>query len=668
MKIVELLQKANEFERSNRLDEAERLYADVVARDPTNFDGLHGRGVIRYRIGDLEGAEHWVRKAVGVKPDSAHAHSNLGSIYLARQRLDQAIEHYRRAVSIAPNFADARNNLAAALTRVGELAEAEREYLVALRIAPDHAEANNNLGAVLQRLGRDGVAHFEKALRINPEFPDALNNLGTAMLARGNPEAGAEFCGKAVRLRPVFPEGHNSLGNALVRLGKHQEAIQHYQTAISQHPGFAEAYNNQGSALDSLGDLSGAVSCFEKAAVLDGRYADPHANLGMIHTRYGRLDEARRAFERAVELAPDNAKFLVYLAELKRFAPDDPHVPIMERMAEDPAVGDDGKVGLHFALSKACMDFQDHARAARHMVQGNAIRRRQISYDEKASLEELSRIRELFTPDLMQRHARSGHPSDAPVFIVGMPRSGTTLIEQVLASHEAVFGADELPHLADGVQRLPGLMGSELPYPEFVPVMTQDWLARLGGDYLGAVKALAPAAARITDKMPANFRFVGLIHLAFPNARIIHARRDPIDNCLSCYSILFTEGQAFTYDLGELGRLYKGYARLMRHWHDVLPAGVMIDVQYEDLVGNFESEARRIVAHCGLDWSPACLEFHKTSRAVRTASATQVRQPLYATAVGRWRPYAQMLQPLLDELGVGSPDPDSTHSSAGQSR
>ena len=659
MKIADLLLRANEFERKNRLDDAERLYAEVTDSDPNNFDGLHGRGVIRYRKGDIDGAEHWVRKAVEARPTSAHAHNNLGSIHLAGNRPNLAIEHYRRAVSIAPNFADAHNNLAAALTRAGSLAEARREYEIALRIAPDHLEANNNLGAVLQRLGGDGVAYFEKAIRINPEFPDALNNLGTALLARGNPQAGVEFCSKAVRLRHAFPEAHNSLGNALARLGKHQEAIAHYRTAISLHANFAEAYNNLGSALDAVEKVENAIACFEKAVALDGCYADPHANLGMIHTRYGRLDEARRAFMRAVELAPGNAKFLVHLAELKHFKADDPHIPIMERMAGDPAVvDDDRKVGLHFALSKAYMDFNDHERAAGHMVRGNSLRRQQIIYDEKASLAELSRVRELFTSELMQRHSRAGNPSDVPIFIVGMPRSGTTLIEQVLASHEDVFGADELRHFTEGVLRLPGDMGSELPYPEFVTDLTEDRLARLADDYLRVVRALAPTASRITDKMPANFRFVGLIHLAFPNARIIHARRDPIDNCLSCYSILFADGQAFTYDLNELGRLYKGYERVMMHWHDVLPPGVMIDVQYEELVENFESEARRILAHCGLEWSPACLEFHKTSRAVRTASATQVRQPLYATAVGRWRPYARMLQPLLDELGIPRRLPD----------
>jgi tetratricopeptide (TPR) repeat protein len=655
MKTADLLLRAIECERKNRLDDAERFYITVNEREPNNFDALHGRGVICYRKGDVQGAERWVRKAIGVNPMAAHAYNNLGSILLAAQRLDPAIEHYRRAVSIAPDFADARNNLAAALTRTGDLVEARKQYEIALRIEPDHADANNNLGVVLERSGHDGVTYFEKAVRLNPEFPDALNNLGTALLARGNPEAAIELCGKAVKLRHAFPEGHNSLGNALARLGRHQQAIRHYQTAIAQYPDFAEAHNNLGSAFDAVDEVQAAIACFEKAGALNVGYADPHANLGMIHTRYGRLEEARREFERAVELAPGNTKFLVYLAELKRFETGDPHIEIMERMSDDTALADGEKVGLHFALSKAYMDFDDHESAAKHMVKGNSLKRRQIDYDEKSSLEELSRLRELFSAELMRRHSGAGNPSDVPIFIVGMPRSGTTLIEQILASHERVFGADELRYFSEGVLGLPGQMGANLQYPEFISAMTEDWLVRLGDDYLRAVRAMAPSAMRITDKMPANFRFVGLIHLALPNARIIHARRDAVDNCLSCYSILFTEGQAFTYDLGELGRLYKGYDRLMRHWHEVLPAGVMIDVHYEELVANFESEARRILAHCDLEWSPACLDFHRTSRAVRTASATQVRQPLYATAVGRWRPYAKMLQPLLDELGIPTP-------------
>jgi tetratricopeptide (TPR) repeat protein len=653
MTIATLLLRANRAERQNKLEEAERLYTEVAERAPRNFDGLHGRGVICYRKGDLENAERWIRKAIKVNPTSGHARNNLGSVALASGNVHLAVDFYRSAIAVAPSFVDARNNLAAALSQLGDLAEAQRQYEITLRIAPDHVEANNNLGAVLQRTGRDGVAYFEKALAANPDFPDALNNLGTALLGHGNLERAVELCSRAIELRPGFSEGHNSLGNALARRGEYEKAIYHYGKAISLRPNFAEAHNNLGTALDSVDRVDQALACFEKAAELDPTYADPHANLAAIRLRYGMLDDAKREFERSVDLAPTNAKFLLYLAELKRFAAGDPHIEILERMSSDPTLQDpEQKLGVHFALAKAYADVDDHQGAAQHMVKANSLKRLRVTYDETASLNELRLTQELFTGDLMRRYAEVGNTSDTPIFIVGMPRSGTTLIEQILASHESVFGADELRHFSDGVTRLPSQMGSKQEYPEFAPIMTQEWLTRLADDYLRAIRTIAPNASRITDKMPGNFRFVGLIHLVFPNARIIHARRDPVDNCLSCYSILFTEGQAFTYDLRELARLYKGYEGLMAHWHAVLPRGVMIDVQYENLVADFENEARRILAHCNLDWSPACLDFHKTHRAVRTASATQVRKPLYSTAVGRWRPYAKMLQPLLDELGL----------------
>jgi hypothetical protein len=235
-----------------------------------------------------------------------------------------------------------------------------------------------------------------------------------------------------------------------------------------------------------------------------------------------------------------------------------------------------------------------------------------------------------------------------------MPRSGTTLVEQILASHPSVYGAGELTELVDIVAGLGGPRGVFANFPENVRAMSRVQLRDLRTRYLERVSALAPAASRITDKMPANFRFAGLIHLALPNARIIHTRRDPIDTCLSCFSLLFSGDQPHTYDLGELGRYYRAYAALMEHWCGVLPQGVMIDVQYEELVTDFERQARRIVAHCGLDWDAACLDFHKTRRPVPTASAVQVRQPIYRTSIGRWQPCRDMLGPLLAALEVNS--------------
>jgi hypothetical protein len=274
-------------------------------------------------------------------------------------------------------------------------------------------------------------------------------------------------------------------------------------------------------------------------------------------------------------------------------------------------------------------------------------------------LSDLERIRLVFDEKLMRAGKRRGNPSYLPVFIVGMPRSGTSLIEQMLASHPKVFGAGELTTFHNAVCELAEPGGASLPFPELLLSLPKHRLRALGDRYLGAVKVLAPAAARITDKMPGNFRYAGLIHLVLPNARIIHSRRDPIDTCPSCFSIQFTAGGSeYSYDLGELGRCYRAYEELMAHWRKVLPSGVMIDVQYEDLVQNPEREARRMVAHCGLDWDKRCLDVQSTERPVRTASAAQVRQPLYRSSIGRWRPGQEILQSLLDGLRpVTDPSP-----------
>jgi hypothetical protein len=290
----------------------------------------------------------------------------------------------------------------------------------------------------------------------------------------------------------------------------------------------------------------------------------------------------------------------------------------------------------------------DPERAFRHLLKGNAAKRRLIAYDEAAHFAEMSATAATFTPGLIRVQQGGGDLSDRPVFIVGMPRSGTTLVEQILASHPAVFSAGEQPEFGRAVRG--GYQPGPLPFDS--AALTGEDLSRLGGRYLSRMNAKVPKQAlRFTDKMPANFRFLGLIHLTLPKARIIHVRRDPRDTCFSCYSKLFSGALEFTYDLAELGRYYKAYDALMAHWRAALPEGAMLEVQYETLVEAFEAEARRIVAYCGLDWDARCLEFHKTERPVITASTAQVRQPLFKTSIGRWRRYEQWLGPLQEALG-----------------
>jgi hypothetical protein len=311
------------------------------------------------------------------------------------------------------------------------------------------------------------------------------------------------------------------------------------------------------------------------------------------------------------------------------------------------------RLNLEFALGKAWMDAREPDRAFAHLETGNRLKRASLTYDVEADAERLAAIARSFTPEVMARLAGSGDPSGLPVFIVGMPRSGTSLIEQILASHPQVHGAGELPVLETILGRVRGPDRQPLGYPQLMSMLGPRDMAMLGRAYVEQVAALAPDKPRLVDKMPANFCFAGLIHLILPNARIIHCRRDPIDICLSCYSKKFVQGNNFTYDLTELGLYHRAYEALMAHWRGLLPPERFIEVDYEAVVEDLESQARRLIAFCGLDWDPACLSFHQTQRPVRTASANQVRQPLYRTSLARWKPYQVHLAPLLDILKIG---------------
>jgi hypothetical protein len=322
----------------------------------------------------------------------------------------------------------------------------------------------------------------------------------------------------------------------------------------------------------------------------------------------------------------------------------------MQALEREDNLSPTERMQLDFALGKAYADLKEHGRSFEHLIQANAGKRAQIAYDEAATLGLFERIEQTFTPALVGRKARDGDPSRLPIFVIGMPRSGTTLVEQILASHPQVHGAGELKAMNDIADTVPGVGTVRIPYPEFVPALDAAAMRAVGARYVAALKRLAGGARRVTDKMPSNFFFAGLIHLALPNAPIIHTVRDPVDTCVSCFSKLFTAEQNHTYDLAELGRYHRRYQRLMAHWHRVLPAGRILDVRYEDVVADLEGAARRIIAHCGLDWDARCLDFHRTERPVRTASATQVRQPIYTSAVGRARVYEPYLRPLLAEL------------------
>jgi len=580
-------------------------------------------------------------------------HTNLGAALAGMGKLADAEAAYRCAIRLMPDYAQAHNNLGNTLKALGRLDEAEAAFRRAIALKEDYPEAWSNLGVVLFGLGRldEAEAAYRRATALKPDFAAAHNNLGNALGDMGRLDQAAAACRRAIALQPDYPEACANLGNILKDMGRLDESETVLRQAIALRPDHAETLSNLGNVLMDQGRLEESEAMLRRAIALKPEFAGAHNNLGLALKELGRFDEARRATEEAIRLAPRKASYYCNLGELARFAAGGPHVAAMEELAADPgSLSGTDRIALHFALAKAYEHMGWSAASFRQLLAGNALKRRQIAYDEAAISRQMERVATVFTAELIRSREGAGEPSRVPVLIVGMLRSGTTLVEQILASHPAVFGAGELKLLDRAAAEIrPAAPGSP-GFPDIASTMSGEQFRELGARYLAALRRLAPDAARITDKMPSNFIFAGLIHLALPNAAIIHTVRDPVDTCISCFSKLFSEGQKHTYDLAELGRYYRRYQALMAHWHRVLPPGRILDVHYEDVVADLEGAARRILAHCGLPWDARCLDFHRTERPIRTASATQVRQPIYQSAVGRRHAYEGLLGPLIAEL------------------
>jgi tetratricopeptide (TPR) repeat protein len=369
----------------------------------------------------------------------------------------------------------------------------------------------------------------------------------------------------------------------------------------------------------------------------------------------GHLDEALTAFEQVLARFPGSAQAIAARSELRTFSADDPDIGALEAcLAQGERRSLVERVAAHFALGKAYLDIKDPERAFHHLEAGNRQKRASFDYDSEQTCRWMEHIRAVFTSERYARLAGSGEPSTLPIFVIGMPRSGTTLIEQILSSHPQVTGAGELSTLRLALDEIGN-------FPDCVLALdsggggAQARLRQCGEAYLAHVAPLAGGRPHVIDKMPGNFLYAGAIPLILPGARIIHVRRDPADTCLSCYTKLFAGQQPFAYDQTELGAFYRQYERLMAHWRELLPGDAFIETEYEAVVDDLEGQARRLIGFLGLPWNDACLHFHHNRRVVRTASVSQVRQPIYRTSKGRWHAYARYLGPLLDALGVEAP-------------
>jgi len=688
LSVPQVLALVEQNRQAGRLAAAEDLCRQVLRSQPRNAEVLHLLGIVLHQGGNAAGGIESIKQAIAANGSVALFHCNLGEMCRLAGRLDEAVASGRRALELQPNYPQALNNLGIAHYDREDYEAAAECYRQAVRQDPDFAEAHSNLGNALraQHKLEEAVASYNRALQLKPAYADAYNNLGTALRDAARWSEAEIAYRKALALKPQDPATLNNLGLVLMDLQRHEEAAAILTRSAALDPSRKQTHVYLGSALRECGRLDEARTAAETALKLDendgdalnllGRILldqnrleeavqffrgiiarkpdgpDAYNNLGNTLKELGRSDEALQAYYKALELMPKSTGAYLNLADTKTFASEeDADLRVLEEMARDMGpLSEDERMQLHFALSKAYMDLKRHVPAFEHMLAGNALKRTKIVYEEAATLRLFDRIREVFAPELVRANLGVGDPTSVPIFILGMPRSGSTLIEQILASHPKVHAAGEIRDFDSVVKSVRGPDGAVLPYPEFVPTFQAEHYRSMGAQYLRRLRSYSQTAQRITNKMPSSFFYAGLIHLALPNARILHTARNPVDTCLSCFSKLFAGVQAFTYDLGELGRYWRKYHELMAHWRSVLPPGALFDVQYEEVVGDLETQARRIIAFCGLEWDDACLAFYESKRPVKTASAMQVRRPIYKSSVNRWEPFKDALKPLLDEL------------------
>lgn len=437
-----------------------------------------------------------------------------------------------------------------------------------------------------------------------------------------------------------------SEGVELLKVGRLREAADCFSQLLSSDPKDARPWHFLGLVAGREHDYKRAAALMETSLKLDGSSPDCHHNLGSTCRVLGRFEEAEQHYATALRLKPDYAEAYFNLSQARKFSADDPEPAAVVRQLERTGLSSEEFCFLHFAAGKMQDDLGNYDLAFGHYRQGNDAR--QIDFDSEAHSAHVQRLMEIFDHELVGSTA--GRPRvELPVFVVGMPRSGTTLVEQILASHPEVFGGGELPDIRSICGTLPEHTADRFPYPECVPQLSDSIATGFGRSYLTRLRTLDADAARIVNKTPGNYEHLGMIAMMLPGARVIHCRRDPLDTCLSCYFQRFRTGQEFSYSLEDLGSYYRRYERLMEHWRDVLPEPVF-EVDYEALVDQPEETARDLIDYLGLPWDAQCMKFYESERPVTTASNWQVRQPLYRSAVRRWEKYASHLGPLRAAL------------------
>lgn len=628
---------------------ADGLSLALLQKHPRDVNVLGLRGAILVKLNRLEEAERALRQTVRLAPTFAKPYEDLGHVLLELGRPGEAADALRNAVRLDPQLDRAHLELGKALARLGFGNEADEAFEKSFELNPERRNLAH--AAEHHQAGRFDEAErlYRIILRDNPGNVDAIRMLGRLALgARRHADAEGLFR-RAIDLAPDFSGALTDLARMYKEQNRLDEAIELCRRAVELEPQNAQVHVQLAATLAPAGATYPALESYEQALKLQPRFAGAHLGRGHLLKTVGRQDEAVAEYRECIRLRPDNGESYWSLANLKTYRLTDEDLAAMRESLARESLTDQSRVNFLYAMAKASEDRGDFSGAWNFYEQGNGTQRRLEKYDPVQTEVLHDAIIEVFNADLL-RDKCGGNPDRSPIFVVGLPRSGSTLIEQILASHSEVEGTSELPYVGRVAMSLNRNRADGVNYPEAVRELAPEHFGTLGTDYLELASLhRIEDRPRFIDKMPNNFPAVGLLHLILPNATIIDARRHPLDSCLSCFRQLFAKGQTFTYDLMDIGEYFLEYERIIDHWNAVLP-GKVITVQYEALVRDFDTQLERLLAHCGLSFEEGCRRFFETDRPVRTASSEQVRQPIHSRSIGFWRNYEDKIGPLKEVL------------------
>ena len=644
--------EAVELINSGRIGQAEAICRAAVERNEEDVNMTALLGATLLKAGKMEEAEHWLRHSNRIAPRFAKPWSDLGQLLLETRRPQEAETTLEEALRLDPEDGDAWFALGKARALLGKGPEADQAFERSFELNPGRKALA--LAAEQQQQGNWAEAErlLRELLRQHPRDVNALRLLATCSAHAGRFREAERLLSRALADAPDYAEARVDLGRLFKEQHRLAESIEQFEKAIELEPGNFQAHFLLGSVLAPAARTEDAIAAYRKVLALRPRHAGAWLGLGHTLKTVGQQAEAIEAYRECIRLRPGNGEIYWSLANLKTYRLSDEDIAEIQSQLQRPEaeVETQSRVNFLFALAKAWEDRGDYERAWSHYHEGNRTQRMEENYDPVRTEVLNDQLIQVFDRELIESRRGQGHPSDEPIFILGLPRSGSTLLEQILASHSQVEGTAELPYLGIVGNSVGRNRADGVTYPAAIRDLDAAQLRQLGQDYLDLARIhRTEGRPRFIDKMPNNFPSVGLLRLILPNAKIIDARRYPLDSCLSCYRQLFARGQSFTYDLTDIGEYFLQYQRMMDYWHELLP-GRVLTVQYEDLVTDFDAQLRRLLAFCELPFEEGCARFWETDRPVRTASSEQVRQPIYSKSIHRWRRYAQHLDELVEVL------------------